>query len=86
MSQINLEIPDEVVSALRLPPDEMEIELRKELAVSLYARRILPLGKARLLSGLSYWEFNDLLGNRKVCRDYTGQDLETDLDYARSHS
>jgi len=38
MEKLILEIPDEVRLALRLPPGEMERELRKELALALYQR------------------------------------------------
>jgi len=53
MAQLRIEIPEEVSLALRLPPEEAESELRKELALALYARGILPFGKARLLAGVS---------------------------------
>lgn len=77
-------IPEEVYRALRLPPDDVEAELRKELAVALYARGVLPFGKARLLAGISVWEFVESLGARRVARHYTGEDLQADLDYAQS--
>lgn len=49
MPKLTLDIPDDVADALRLPPDEAEQEVRKELAVTLYARQLLSLGKARQL-------------------------------------
>jgi len=80
-----LNIPDDVVQALRLPPAEAEGEMRKELALALYARGALGFGKARALAGLSTWEFDDLLGERKVIRPYGKDDLEMDLSYARGN-
>lgn len=82
MSKLTVDIPDAVASSLRLPPDTAEKEVRKELAVTLYARRLLPLGKARELSGLSRRDFEVLLGERQVPRDYTEEELEEDLRYA----
>jgi len=82
MSKITVDIPDDVASSLRLPPDTAEKEVRKELALTLYARRLLPLGKARKLSGLSRRDFEALLGERRVPRDYTEEELEEDLRYA----
>lgn len=82
MGKLTLDIPDDVAAALRLPPDEAEQEVRKELALTLYARRLLPLGKARRLANLSRRDFETLLGERRVPRDYTEADLEADLDYA----
>lgn len=84
MSKLTVDIPDDVAAALRLPPAEAEREIRKELAVTLYARQLLPLGKARQLAGLSRRDFEALLGERQVVRDYTEADLEDDLDYAFS--
>lgn len=82
MSKLTLDIPDDVAEALRLPPDEVEQEVRKELAVTLYARQLLPLGKARQLAGLPRCDFENLLGERQIPRHYSEEDLEVDLDYA----
>lgn len=84
MRDLQIAIPEEVYQALRLPPDNVVAELRKELAVALYARGILPFGKARLLAGIGVWEFVELLGDRHVVRHYTLEDLQADLDYAPS--
>ncbi len=43
---IKLEIPDDIVQAIRLPPADQEHQLLVELAVTLYARRLLSFGKA----------------------------------------
>jgi len=83
MPNLTLDIPNDVADALRLPPDEAEQEVRKELAITLYARQLLPLGKARKLAGLSRRDFEALLGERQVPRDYTEADLKGDLAYAR---
>ena len=42
-----VELPDSVAEALRLAPPDAEAEVRKELALALYARGILGFGKAR---------------------------------------
>jgi predicted HTH domain antitoxin len=83
MAKLILEVPEEVQAALRLPPDEMERELRKELALALYQRRVLPLGKARVLAQMTRWEFGELLGRRKVPRHYSEEELQEDIRYAR---
>lgn len=84
MAKLNLEIPEDIVQSLKLPPREAELELRKELALALYQRGVLSLGKARELARMTRWEFQELLGQRKILRHYTEQDLEEDLRYARS--
>lgn len=79
---IVLDIPADVVAAVKLPPKEIEQEFRKELALALYKRGALSLGKARVLANLSYWEFSELLGNRQIDRHYSEADLDEDILYA----
>lgn len=81
---LSLAIPDTVVQAIRLPEAQVEPELRKELAVALYAQGYLSFGKARELASLSYYEFGRLLGARGVARHYGAQELAEDLTYAGS--
>jgi len=81
MQTITIDIPSEVMTAVKLPPKERELEFRKELAVALYQRGILPLGKARIVAQMTRWEFEDLLGSRQVLRHYSESDLEDDIQY-----
>lgn len=82
---ISLEIPTAVLRAARLPSKEVVREFRKELALALYRRGVLPLGKARLLAQMTRWEFEDLLGKRRILRHYTDTDLEEDIRYGLGH-
>ncbi|HYO13245.1 MAG TPA: UPF0175 family protein [Thermoanaerobaculia bacterium] len=82
MAILKLEIPPEVLDAVKLPPSEVERELRKELALALYHRGILSLGKARILAQMSRWQFEQLLGERQIPRHYTEADLAEDLQFA----
>jgi predicted HTH domain antitoxin len=59
----------------------VEHEFRKELALALYQREVLPLGKARLLAQMTRWEFEELLGRRRILRHYTDTDLKEDIQY-----
>lgn len=79
---LKLEISDEVVHSLKLPPAEVEEELRKELALALYARGALAAGKARQLAGMTRRQFDELLGARKVVRHYDEDDLREDLAFS----
>jgi len=85
MGTLKLEISEDVLRSLKLPPGEVEEELRKELALALYRRRVLSLGKARQLARMSRWQFEELLGKRGVTRHYTEKDLAEDLTYARGN-
>lgn len=81
---LNLQIPDSIVQAIRLPEDRLSQELLKELAVALYAQGSLSFGKARELANMAKYEFGQLLGERGISRHYGQEELEDDLDYARS--
>jgi predicted HTH domain antitoxin len=81
MTSLVLEVPQEVVQATRLPPEDIEGEFRKELAIALYQRGILSFGKARLLAQMTHWQFDELLGVRGIVRHYSESDLEEDIEY-----
>ncbi len=82
---VTLEVPNEVTQAMRLPPPEAEARLRLELAIGLYTQRLLPLGKAARLAGLSRWELEDILGRRDIPAHYTEEELIHDAAYADRH-
>ena len=77
-----IEINDDVYEALQLPEGERSPAMKRELAVSLYARDVLSFGKARALADLSKREFQELLGEREIPRHYGQRELEEDIDYA----
>jgi predicted HTH domain antitoxin len=77
-----IEIDDDVYEALQLPEEERSPAMKRELAVSLYARDVLSFGKARALTEMSNVEFQKLLGEREIPRHYGERELEEDLDYA----
>lgn len=79
---VQLQIPDTVVQAIRLPEERIVRELLVELAVALYAQGLLSFGKARELAGMGKYEFGRLLGERGIPRHYGREELEDDLTYA----
>lgn len=79
---LTLDIPESIISSLRLPVTEMEPRLRAELAIALYAQGILPFGKASELARITRYEFADLIGQRGIPRRYTGAELDQDIEYA----
>jgi len=80
---LQLEIPDSVAQAIRLPEHRLHHELLAELAVALYQHGLLSSGKARELAGLDPRGFARLLGERGVSRHYGDEELLDDLAYAR---
>ena len=80
---VQLEIPDELIVAIKLPLPELKRELLKELAFALYARWALSMGKARQMAGLTKREFLKELASRGLERHYTNEDLSEDTAYAQ---
>ena len=74
-----LEIPQGVLDAAQMNTQE----LRRELALTLYAQNRLSLGKARELAGLSLWEFRQWLGLRRIEAHYDVNDLQDDIETLR---
>ena len=60
-------------------PEERAAVLKRELAVQLYAREILPKAAARRLSGMERVAFDELLGHRAIPSRLTVEDLDEDL-------
>lgn len=72
---VTLEIPFEIVHATRMTPQA----LKRELSIHLFAQGQLSFGKARELAEMSVWEFQQLLGSRKIPIHYDVQEYEEDL-------
>jgi predicted HTH domain antitoxin len=70
-----IRVPFDVGSATKMSQEE----LRTELAVHLYQRQKLSLGKARELAGLSVWQFLQLLGSRSIPVNYDDEQFEEDV-------
>lgn len=81
---IVIDIPDEVLDAIKIPPDELEEQMRNELALSFYKRDVMSSGAAARLARMTRWEFEELLGKRKIPRHYSEIDLEEDIKYGES--
>jgi predicted HTH domain antitoxin len=79
---VRLDIPESIAASLRLPEAEVEVRLRTELAIALYAQGILPFGKASELAGVSRPEFANVVGQRGIPRHYSEAELKQDLEYA----
>ncbi len=72
---ISIEIPREVAYVTRMTPEE----LARELAIYLFQQGKLSFGKAREMAGMTVWDFQLLLGTRKISVHYDIQDYEEDV-------
>ncbi|NIQ06706.1 MAG: UPF0175 family protein [Candidatus Korarchaeota archaeon] len=66
-------------SMIKLPDDEIESRVKKELALRLYQQDILSFGQARKLAQVSKWEFIAFLKNEQSGIPYTEAELEVGL-------
>ena len=72
-------IEDEFLLAANLT----EAEMRTELAVVLYQKRKLSMGKAAKLAGIPRIQFQFLLASREIPVNYDVEDLKQDLETLR---
>jgi predicted HTH domain antitoxin len=68
-------IPDEILRATRMT----EQELAQVLAITLFEKGRLSLGRAAGLAGMSQWEFRGLLSAEGVSLHYDVAEFEQDL-------
>jgi predicted HTH domain antitoxin len=76
---LTIVIPDSALASLQLPPEQLRRELQEDLAVILYARGALPVGKAMELAGVTRREFEALLKARNVERPFEDSELDREL-------
>lgn len=76
---IIINIPDTVELAIKLPEKEKKKELLKLLAVKLYEKGIVGLGKAAELCKMSKLEFMQILKEENISLNYDEEELERDL-------
>jgi predicted HTH domain antitoxin len=70
-----LKISDQILQASGLTEEELTLEI----AVALYQREILSLGKAAELANLHRFAFQAALSERQVPVNYGLEDLEADM-------
>jgi predicted HTH domain antitoxin len=70
-----IDVPRDVLHASRMTPAEM----KTELAILLYQQGKLSFGKAREMVGMPAWDFQQLLGSRKISVHYDIEDYQNDL-------
>ncbi|MCX7017099.1 MAG: UPF0175 family protein [Candidatus Sumerlaeota bacterium] len=66
MTKIELELPDEAFSALRVTPDEFSREMRFAAATQWYHQGLISGGKASQIAGMTRLEFLDELARRRL--------------------
>ncbi len=77
--QVTLEIPDSVIASAAMSAADLTLELKKELALSLYGRGVLSAGKAAELAEASRMDFEALLAERRIERPLSAEDFEHEM-------
>jgi len=81
--QAIIELPEELylsLSASGLTRERIAEESRKLLALKYFRDRVLSLGKAAQLAGLSKWDFIEFLSENDIpMLDYDQEDLEREF-------
>jgi predicted HTH domain antitoxin len=83
---MTLEIPDDIVAAIRWPRKELDRQLVVEMAFALYGRGLASMGSARRLAALDKWTFLEGLAERHIERHYGESELAEDIDYVNTSS
>lgn len=79
MQAMTLTLPAESLIGVRIPPRDLEHELRRRLAAALFSDGILSGASACRMAGMGKAEFQHLLGERGISQPLAAQDLEQDL-------
>ena len=78
--RFEITLPEKVLNFLGLPRKDLEKGLKRELAIHLFQSEVLSFGQARELSGMSVWDFIELLKDRKTSLHYGLLEYEEDSE------
>jgi predicted HTH domain antitoxin len=73
-AEVLIGTPRDVMRTTRMSPDE----LKRELALTLFQQGKVSFGKARELTGMTVWAFQQLLGSREIPVHYDVEDYLED--------
>ncbi|MCT7972533.1 UPF0175 family protein [Laspinema olomoucense] len=77
MQGINIQIPLELI-------EQGERAILEQVAMQLYENKIFTFSQARRLLNYSVWEFQKLLGENHIVRQYDQDDLAEDIEAVKS--
>ena len=80
MKDLVLTLPGEALALARIPPAELERELRRRLAAALFSDGIVGGAAACRLAGMDKAEFQHWLGERGIAQPLTVGDYERERE------
>ena len=81
MRTLTLDIPEAVLSGVKIPRTRLKRELKRELALQLYREQMISFANAHRMADMSKIEFHHLLGERQIPRQYDVEDYEKDMEH-----
>lgn len=76
---VTISIPDDLGELLAGTVEQLEMRVQSDLAVQYYQQGLVSIGRAAEMSGLRRWEFEQVLAERQIPRNYSIEDLQADL-------
>lgn len=80
MKTLTIDIPEEVLIAVKIPRDRLKTDLKRELALQLYRESMISFANAHRMADMTKIEFHYLLGERRIPRQYNAEDYDRDLE------
>ncbi len=84
---LTVDLPEELETTLKIAgytPEQLSTEARRSLAVTLFTRKVLSLGQAARLAGMSLWDFIPFLGTQGIpLADYDDAEADNEVETAR---
>lgn len=79
MQDLTLTLPADSLVGVRIPPRELQQELRRRLATALFSDGILSGAAACRMAGMEKAEFQFMLGERGITQPLDAPDFAEDL-------
>jgi predicted HTH domain antitoxin len=77
---LKVDIPEEVRAAAGVPEDEFDTFVREALAIELYRRGRVSLGKAAELAGVTRWDIMAIMVKHGAWLNMTTDDIMADVE------
>ncbi len=84
--EIMLKLPKSILALIDSTETSIGQSIMEIVAVSLYHRWQISLGKAAEIAGISVWQMNQILSKYDVSLDYTAEDAAQDWNTVRKVS
>ena len=81
--EITLKLPKSILAVMDSTETNIGQSILETVAVALYHRRQISLGKAAEIVGISVWQMNQILSKYDVSLDYTAEDAAQDWNTLR---